>query len=48
MGTVCKESHYKIDATTGEKYQGTHQNLMKITHILHVEIIGLMTVKITF
>ena len=31
MGTVWKESHCKIDDTSGEKYQGAHKNLMKIT-----------------
>ena len=32
MGTVWKEAHCKIDATSGEKYQDTLQNLIKITH----------------
>ena len=45
MGTVWKESHCKIDATSGEKYYGAHQNLMKITHFVYVGIRELMIVK---
>ena len=48
MGNLRKESYCEIDATNGEKYQGAHQNLMKITHFHHVGIRGLMTVKIKF
>ena len=48
MGTVWKESHCKIYATSVDKHQGAHQNLMKITHFHHVGIRGLMRVKVKF